>query len=120
MAAKTNVETKYKAKAHTSCEFLWSRSLLQEMGMVVHSPLTMYYDNQAAIHIASNPVFHERTKHIEVDCHFIQDLVMRKQVVTPYIKSEDPLGYLFTKALERSQLMYLCHKLGMTDLYAPT
>lgn len=91
---------------------------LHEMGELVPSPLTMYSDNQAAIHIVSNLVFHERNKYIEVDCHFIRDSVMNKQVVILYVKSEDQLGDLFTKALGRFQLISFCNRLGKTDLYA--
>lgn len=56
--------------------------------MNVTTPLTMYCDNQVAIYIASNSLFQEHTKHIEMNCHFNCDLVMNKQIVTPYIKSK--------------------------------
>ena len=55
--------------------------------MKFNEPLTIFCDNQAATHIAINPLYHERTKHIEVDCHFIKEVVMRGEVCTPYIKS---------------------------------
>jgi len=55
--------------AHISCELMWIKQLLEELKFVVKVPISMHCDNQAAIHIASNPVFHEQTKHIEVDCY---------------------------------------------------
>ena len=55
----------------------------------VPTPMQMYCDNQAAIYIASNLVFHEHTKDIEVDCHFIQDLLMKKQIVILFVRSDD-------------------------------
>lgn len=82
VVARLSVEAKYKAMAHTTCESLWLKSLLSEIGMNVTAPLMMYCDNQVAIYIASNLEFHEHTKHIEVDCHFIHDLAMSKQIVT--------------------------------------
>ena len=57
--------------ALAGCEMLWLRSLLTELSVHVDLPMAMYCDNEAAIFIANNPIFHERTKHIEVDCHYI-------------------------------------------------
>ena len=68
---------------------LWVQSLLRDMGIPVPTLMDMYCDNQAAIFIANNPVFHERTKHIEVNCHYIRDLLLRKQIATPHVRSED-------------------------------
>ena len=59
----------------------------------------MYCDNQEAIYIANNPIFHERTKHIEVDCHYVREMVMNGIITIPYTKSSDQLVDIFTKGL---------------------
>lgn len=62
--------------AHAACELMWLKNLLTEIGVKVQMPMEMHFDNQAAIHISSNPVFHERTKHISVALslmHFIRE-----------------------------------------------
>ena len=89
--------------AHTASEMMWVR-YIHEMWVMVPIPMKMYCNNQLAIFIASNPVFNERTKHIEVDCHFIHDLVINKHIVTPYVWSENHLGNILTKPLARSPL----------------
>ena len=105
--------------AHTASEMLRLLFLLRDLGVGVPTPMQMYSDNQAAIYIASNPVFHEHTKHIEVDCHFIWDLLMKKQIVTTFVCSDDWLGDIFTKPLARASFQQLSFKLGMFNLYAP-
>lgn len=55
-----------------TCELVWLSALLKSFNIVIPS-VTLYCDNQATIHIAFNLVFHERTKHIDVDCHFVRD-----------------------------------------------
>ena len=64
-------EAEYRAMATTTKEIIWLTRLLQDFGVTNTAPMSLFCDNQAAIHIATNPVFHDRTKHIEIYCHFI-------------------------------------------------
>lgn len=86
-------EIEYRAMPHTACELMWIKSLLTEIRFPLDGPMTMYCDNQVAIYITS-PVFHERTKHIEVDCHFIKNIVLDGWITTPYISSSTQLAYV--------------------------
>lgn len=103
---------------HTASEMFWVQSLLRDFDISVPTPMSMSYDNQAAIFIANNLVFHKRTKHIEVNYHFIHDLLLRKQLITPYVRSKDQLGDILTKPLAQSSFHHLSVKLSMFDLYA--
>ena len=69
--ARSSAETEYRVMALTTCELIWLKELLQELRFGKDGQMTLVCDNQVALHIASNQVFHEKTKHIEVDCHFI-------------------------------------------------
>ena len=71
---RSSVEAEYQAMTLASCELIWLKQLLQELRFGKDEQMTLVCDNQVALHglhIASNPVFHEMTKHIKVDCHFI-------------------------------------------------
>jgi len=75
--SRSRAEVEYRAMAHMTCEMVWLQNLLMELGFRQPGPMSMHCDNQSAIYIAQNPVFHERTKHIEVDCHFVRDVLSR-------------------------------------------
>ena len=102
--ARSSAEAEYHAMAHTTCELTWLRTVLQEFGHLTQGPTPLYCDNQAAIHIASNPVFHERTKHIEVECHFVCSKVESKDIITPFVPSGSQLADIFTKALPKNAI----------------
>ena len=104
---------------HTSRELVWIKHFLQELGVHHEGPMELVCDNQAAKHIISNPVFHERTKHIEVDCHYVREQVTQNIIQTRSVKSEDELPDLFTKTLTGPRVQYICAKLGAYDIYAP-
>ena len=93
--------------------------LLQELKFCEVGPMQLICDNQAALHIASNPVFHKRTKHIGIDCHFIRDKILSKEIATSFVNSNDQLADVFTKALRGSRINYICNKLGAYDIYTP-
>lgn len=119
VVARSSAEAEYRAMAHTASELTWLQHFLQEIGFSAPTPMEFFCDNQAALHIASNPVFHERTKHIEVDCHFIRDKILSGDISTPFVKSGDQLADVFTKSLCRNRLEFICSKLGLYDIYAP-
>ncbi|RVX09440.1 Retrovirus-related Pol polyprotein from transposon RE2 [Vitis vinifera] len=115
----SSVEAEYRAMALATCELIWLKHLLQELRFGKDEQMKLICDNQAALHIASNPVFHERTKHIEVDCHFIREKIASGCVATSFVNSNDQLTDIFTKSLGGPTIKYICNKLGAYNIYAP-
>ena len=105
--------------AYTTCELTWLKHLLEELGFSHSQPKELVCDNQATIHIASNPVFYERTKHIEVDCHYVRKKLLQNVIKTSHMKSEDRLADLFTKSFGGSRVKYICNKLKTYSIYVP-
>ena len=98
-------------------ELIWLKHLLQELRFGKDEQMKFICDNQAALHISSIPVFHERTKHIEVDCHFIRENIVSRCMTTGFVNSIDQLADIFTKSLRGPRIKYICDKLGAFDLY---
>lgn len=105
--------------AHDTCELLWLKHLLEELKFCELGHMELKCDNQSTLHLSSNPIFHERTKHIEVDCHFIREKILSDIIKTSSISSNDQLADIFTKPLQGPRIDWICNKLDAYDIYAP-
>ncbi|XP_019248574.1 PREDICTED: uncharacterized protein LOC109227835 [Nicotiana attenuata] len=105
----SSAEAEYKSARKAVAELIWLSKLLEELTMPLTLPIPIYCDEQAALHIARNPVFHERTKHIEVDCHFVRDKLIDGLISLHYVHTDDQLADILTKSLtgiKHSSLLY--------------
>ena len=120
VGARSCDEAKYQAMALATCELIWLKHFLQEVRFGKDEQMKLICDNQVALHISSNLVFHERIKHIEVDYHFIKEKIASGCMTTSFVNSNDQLADMFTKSLRDPRIKYICDKLGAFDLYALT
>ena len=89
VVAKSSVEVEYRAMALATCELIWMKHFLQELRFRKDKQIKPLCDNQAVLHISSNLIFHEMTKHIEVNCHFIRDKNASGCMTTSFVNSND-------------------------------
>lgn len=108
---RSSAKAEYRAIAQT-CEIIWIVGLFRDLQVFDLLPVTLACDNFAALQIAANPVFHERTKHIEIDCHFVRDNLIKGLISTKFVRSCDQCADLFTKALDSKSITRLCSCLG--------
>lgn len=99
VVSRSSAEAEYKAMASTSCEFTWLPYLLRDLQVPHLQSIVLHCDNQAALHIAANSVFHKCTKHIDIDCHLICDQIQAGLLRTVHVGTKFQLADIFTKAL---------------------
>ncbi|KAH9689109.1 retrovirus-related pol polyprotein from transposon RE1 [Citrus sinensis] len=113
VVTKSSAESEYRALASAASEIAWLKSLFLEMEVYCVERPTIWCDNISATELAKNPVFHLRTKHIEIDVHFIRDKVLSGDLKICYVPSEDQIADILTKPLSSPQFNYLRDKLNV-------
>ncbi len=102
--ALSSTEAEYRGAAIAACEVVWLQKLFSDLGQSVDALVVIYCDNISSILFANNPVYHARTKHIEVHYHFIREKVLAKEIDLIHVSTEDQVADIFTKALGTNKL----------------
>ncbi|XP_031106143.1 uncharacterized protein LOC116010773 [Ipomoea triloba] len=111
--ARSSTEAEYKGLADVAAEVTWVVSLLRELGLHSGAPATLWCDNLGATYLAANPVFHARTKHVEIDFHFVHDKVASGEFLVNFVSTKDQLADIFTKPLPAIRFATLRDKLNV-------
>lgn len=114
--ARSSTKVEYKGLADASAEVTWLVSLLRELRIHLSSPPRLWCDNLGATYLCANPIFHARTKHVEIDYHFVRDKVASGELAVQFISSKDQLADIFTKALPSTHFTFLWDKLNLVPL----
>ena len=113
--AYSSTEAEYCALADTTSELIWLRWLLKDLYVSTSFTTPLYFNNQSAIHIAHNDVFYERTKHIEINCHFIRYHLVHGALKLFSVSSKDQLANIFTKSHPKGCLRALVDNLKLVS-----
>ncbi|GJS94992.1 ribonuclease H-like domain-containing protein [Tanacetum coccineum] len=111
--SRSSAEAEYRGVANAVAETCWLRNLLRELHTPLSSATLVYCDNVSAVYLSSNPVQHQRTKHIEIDIHFVRDLVATGQVRVLHVPSRYQFANIFTKGLHSALFEEFCSSLSV-------
>lgn len=113
VVALSSAEAEFRGIKNGLTELLWLRKLMTELELFVPKPCKLFCDNKAAISISENPVQHDRTKHVEIDRHFIKEKIESKIIELPHVKSEEQLADILTNAVNSSIFGKILGKLSI-------
>ena len=99
MVSRSSTKSEYRGLANATAELCWIESVLRKLLLPVSRPLALYCDNLSATYLVANHVLHARTKHVEIDYHFVRERVVNGSLVVQFTPSEDQLTDVMTKAL---------------------
>ena len=116
--SRSMVEAEYRAMVVAVCEVTWILYLLKDLDVKHSQAALLFSDSQAAIHIGTNPVFHECTKHIEIDCHIVRDKVQARVIKLMDIRTQCQIADLLTKALSWNQFSGLLTRMGISNIHS--
>ncbi|XP_072081002.1 secreted RxLR effector protein 161-like [Arachis hypogaea] len=113
-------EAEYCTLANATCEGLWLLRLLEVLGVSHNDLFILYIASQSALHMAANSILHERTKHIEADCHIVQDKAHEGVLKLLPVTSANQTADLLTKTLAPGPFSSCFSKLGLLDIHTPS
>lgn len=119
VVARSSAEAEFRAMAQGICEGIWLKRMLDEIRIPTNYTMRILCDNKAAISIAKNPVHHDRTKHVEIDRHFIKEKIDQEIIRVDHIPSCKQTADIMTKALPRNIYENIRSNLGMIDIFHP-
>ncbi|PKU61534.1 putative mitochondrial protein [Dendrobium catenatum] len=114
--ARSSTESEYRSLAALTADIIWLRRLLSDFGIHQTTPTDIFCDNTSAIALANNPVFHARTKHIEIDHRFVRDHIQQQNIRILPISIIDQTADIFTKSLSTPRFQLLRTKLTVSKV----
>ena len=117
--SRSSAEAKYRSMADMCCELTWLLNLFKSFGIYNLTPISLYCDNKSAMYIASNSMFHERAKYIDIDCHIVREKLQLGTIAPTHISTALQPADIFTKALSAAQIQGFISKLGVCNLFKP-
>jgi hypothetical protein len=111
VVSRSSTEAECRSLAVTTAELFWLRMLFKEISIPLTMAPILWCDNLSALALASNLVFHARTKHIEVDYHFVREKVLNRDIIVKFISTHDQVADVFTKGLSSARFLFLKSKM---------
>jgi hypothetical protein len=118
--SRSSTEAEYRALASLTCEIQWLQYIFQDFKITFSNPASVFCDSRSAIYLARNPTFHERSKHIEIDCHVIREKIQSKLIHLLHVPSTSQLANVFTNPLNDPAFSSFLSKLGLCSIHSPT
>ena len=118
--ALSTAKAEYVIAYSTSCEGVWLRKLLSDLFDLQLDATCIYYDNHSCVKLSDNPVFHDKSKHIEIKYHYIMDMVQKGAVKLQYVAMDEEIADVLTNPLARVKFEYCREKLGVLHIEVPS
>ena len=117
--ALSTAEARYVVVCSASCEFMWLRKLLSDLFDLQLDVTCIFCDNQSCVKLSKNPMFHDKSKHIEIKFHYIRDMVQRGALKPQYIATDEQIANVLTKPLAKVKFEYFRERLGVIQIETP-